>query len=243
MLANDKRTYYNQNQEKEIERRRKMEQPILIVMLTKDDVTVKNAKEIFLEAKDAPCQYWGFKEVGLPPAEMKDLVQCMKAAGKTTFLEIVGKTEEECLRPVELAAECGFDAVTGTVYYDSILEVIKKHNILYIPFIGERFTLNMSGTIEELTAEARELSRKEGVAGINIAAFRYNGDVEKMVYAVKDAVEKPICCVGSVNSYERLDMIKKFSPWYFTIGSAFFDKKFGETFTEQIVNVQNYLKK
>ena len=167
----------------------------------------------------------------------------MKAAGKTTFLEIVGKTEEECLRPVELAAECGFDAVTGTVYYDSILEVIKKHNILYIPFIGERFTLNMSGTIEELTAEARELSRKEGVAGINIAAFRYNGDVEKMVYAVKDAVEKPICCVGSVNSYERLDMIKKFSPWYFTIGSAFFDKKFGETFTEQIVNVQNYLKK
>lgn len=218
-----------------------MAKPILIVMLTKNDVTVKNAKEIFLEAKDAPCQYWGFKEVGLPPEEMKDLVQCMKAAGKTTFLEIVGKTEEECLKPVQLAAECGFDAVTGTVYYDSILEVIKKHNILYLPFIGERYTLNMSGTIEELTKEAAELSRKEGVAGINIAAFRYDGDVEKMVFAVKDTIDKPICCVGSINSYERLDMILKFEPWYFTIGSAFFDKIFGETFTQQIINVQNYL--
>lgn len=221
----------------------KLAKPTLVVMLTQNDVTVKNAKEIFLKAKDAPCRYWGFKEVGLPPEEMKDLVQCMKAAGKMTFLEIVGKTEEECLEPVKLAAECGFDAVTGTVYYDSILEVIKKNHILYMPFIGERYTLNMSGPIDELIEEAKILSKKEGVAGINIAAFRYDGDVEKMVFAVKEAIDKPICCVGSINSYERLDKIKAFQPLYFTIGSAFFEKKFGETFTEQIINVQNYLDK
>lgn len=220
-----------------------MAKPIFIVMLTHNDVTVKNAKEIFLEAKDAPCDCWGFKEVGLPPEEMKDLVKCMKEAGKTTFLEIVGKTEEECLKPVQLAAECGFDAITGTVFYDSILEVVKEHNMTYMPFIGERYTLNISGTIEELVEEAKELSKKDGVAGINIAAFRYQGDVEKMVYAVKNAIDKPICCVGSINSYERLDKIKEFEPLYFTIGSAFFEKKFGETFTEQIINVQNYLKK
>lgn len=221
-----------------------MAKPIFIVMLTHNDVTVKNAKEIFLEAKDAPCDYWGFKEVGLPPEEMKDLVKCMKEAGKTTFLEIVGKTEEECLKPVQLAAECGFDAITGTVFYDSILKVVKEHNMTYMPFIGERYTLNMSGTIEELVEEAKELSKKDGVAGINIAAFRYTqDDVEKMVYAVKNAIDKPICCVGSINSYERLDKIKEFDPLYFTIGSAFFEKKFGETFTEQIINVQNYLKK
>lgn len=183
-----------------------MAKPIFIVMLTHNDVTVKNAKEIFLEAKDAPCDYWGFKEVGLPPEEMKDLVKCMKEAGKTTFLEIVGKTEEECLKPVQLAAECGFDAITGTVFYDSILKVVKEHNMTYMPFIGERYTLNMSGTIEELVEEAKELSKKDGVAGINIAAFRYTqDDVEKMVYAVKNAIDKPICCVGSINSYERLD--------------------------------------
>ena len=51
-------------------------------------------KRFFLEAREAPCKYWGFKDVGLPPDEMKDLVACMKEAGKTTFMEIVAKSEE-----------------------------------------------------------------------------------------------------------------------------------------------------
>ena len=47
-----------------------MAQTQLIVMLTWHDVTVQNAKEIFLEARDAPAKYWGFKDVGIDPEQM-----------------------------------------------------------------------------------------------------------------------------------------------------------------------------
>ena len=47
---------------------------------------------------------------------------------------------------------------------------------------------------------------------------------------------------GSINSYEQLDKIKKIKPWAFTIGSAFFDNKFGNDFGEQINNVYDYIK-
>ena len=37
--------------------------PELIVMLTHNDVTVANAREVFEGAKDAKAKFWGFKEV------------------------------------------------------------------------------------------------------------------------------------------------------------------------------------
>ena len=49
--------------------------PELIVMLTKNDMTVANAVQVFEEAKDAPAKFWGFKEVGIPKDEMKHLVR------------------------------------------------------------------------------------------------------------------------------------------------------------------------
>lgn len=41
-------------------------------------MTVKNAKEVFKECADLPVQNWGFKDVGLPPKEMKELCQMME---------------------------------------------------------------------------------------------------------------------------------------------------------------------
>ena len=44
--------------------------PILIVMLTYNDETVKNAYEIFDKCKNCKAVYWGFKEEPLPLPEM-----------------------------------------------------------------------------------------------------------------------------------------------------------------------------
>lgn len=64
--------------------------PEIIIMLTHHDVTVKNAAEVFEQCKDIEeVKFWGFKNVGLPKDEMKALAGAMKAAGKTTFLEVV----------------------------------------------------------------------------------------------------------------------------------------------------------
>lgn len=94
--------------------------PEPIVMLTRHDMTAPNALELFNQLKDKPVTHWGFKDVGLPPEQMKQVVAAMKAAGKRTYLEVVSLSEEEGLRGAKLAVERGFDVLMGTVFFASI---------------------------------------------------------------------------------------------------------------------------
>ena len=105
--------------------------PEIIIMLTHHDVTVKDAGEIFEQCKDLPVKFWGFKNVGLPKDEMKKVAGAMKAAGKTTFLEVVTYDEASCLDGAQTAIDCGFDYLMGTVYYDSVAKLLKdkRHGI------------------------------------------------------------------------------------------------------------------
>jgi len=36
----------------------------------------------------------------------------------------------------------------------------------------------------------------------------------------------PVIIAGSINSFEKLEKVKKLNPWGFTIGNAVFNKKF-----------------
>ena len=47
--------------------------PELIVMLTHNDVTVPDAAAVFARCQHTHARYWGFKEEGLPFAEMQAL--------------------------------------------------------------------------------------------------------------------------------------------------------------------------
>ena len=84
-----------------------------------------NSRELFDNLIDAPVTHWGFKDVGLPPEKMKALVNSMKNAGKTTYLEVVSLGEEEGLRGAKLAVDMGFDILMGTVFFDSILDYLR----------------------------------------------------------------------------------------------------------------------
>lgn len=88
----------------------------LIVMLTYNDHTAENAYEIFDCCKDTSAKYWGIKEDGISGEEMRNLFRYMKDCGKTTVLEVVAYTEEECLAGAELAVECGCDILIGTIF-------------------------------------------------------------------------------------------------------------------------------
>ena len=83
--------------------------PELIVMLTHNDITVPDAAAVFARCQHTRARYWGFKEEGLPFAEMQALFAQMKACGKTTCLEVIAYTEPECLHGAEMAAACGCD--------------------------------------------------------------------------------------------------------------------------------------
>ena len=220
--------------------------PEFILMLTHNDTTVKEALNIFRECKDAPVEHWGFKDVGLPPDEMKTLVHEMKAAGKTTYLEVVSLSEEEGLRGAGIALESGFDVLMGTVFFDSILEYLKGKPIRYYPFPGHIHSHPsiLDGTIEEIVAHARFLEGK-GVQGMDLLSYRYVGDARLLLREVVKATSVPIVSAGSIESYRRLAEVWQAGAWGFTIGSALFDKKFitDGSFLENTLAVCDWLEK
>ena len=143
--------------------------PKLITMLTYNDETVDDALSIFRECASLVCDFWGFKDVGLPEDRMKELVTAMKQAGKTMFLEVVSLTEEECLRGARIAVECGFDYLMGTVFFQSVFDYLKSHAKLYLPFCG-KVTGHPSvvvGTIEDAIEEGKRLQKLE-VTGFDL---------------------------------------------------------------------------
>lgn len=211
-------------------------------MLTHHDYTVENAHLLFDQCKESPAAYWGMKEHSLPIEQMKELYAYMKACGKTTILEVVAYNEEEGLAGAKMAAECGCDILMGTKYATSIHDFCNAHNIKYMPFVGEitdRPSV-LNGDIDALVSEARECIDK-GVYGINLLGYRYTGDASLLCRTFMAEIDAPVCLAGSINSYARLDEIKQLAPWAFTIGSAFFENKFGNSMAQQIDNVYNYI--
>lgn len=215
----------------------------LIVMLTHNDKTVKNAKEIFDECKNSMATYWGMKEENLPLEKMKQLYKNMKQQNKTTVLEVVTYTEEEGLKGANIAIECKVDILMGTMFFDSINELCQRNNIKYMPFVGkvsERPSI-LEGNIEDMIKEANSYIKK-GAYGIDLLGYRYIGDAVKLNKEIVTNVNGPVCIAGSINSYQRLDEIKDANPCAFTIGGAFFENKFNDTFNNQINKVCNYIK-
>lgn len=216
--------------------------PELIVMLTHNDLTVENAYQIFEQCKDTKALYWGFKEQPLPIEEMKRIYSKMKECGKRTVLEVVAYTESEGLEGAQMAATCGCDVLMGTCYSESIRQFCEDNNISYMPFIGkivDRPSI-LEGSIETMLEEAETL-KKKGAYGIDLLGYRYTGNAEQLISEVVSKAGIPVCVAGSIDSYERLRFIKKAQPWAFTIGSAFFEQKFGTSMAEQIDKVCDFI--
>jgi len=220
--------------------------PKLIVMLTHDDQTVENALELFEALKDCPVTHWGFKDVGLAPAAMQAVVAAMKSANKNTFLEVVSLSEEEGLRGARLAVELGFDILMGTVYYPSIGEYLKDKPVRYYPFPGHVHSHPsiLDGTIDEIVAHAEELEG-HGAHGLDLLTYRYDGEAALLLKRVVEATHIPVVSAGSIASFERINEVWNAGAWGFTIGSAFFEKKFvpNGSFEENVWEVCNWLER
>lgn len=143
-----------------------------------------------------------------------------------------------------MGVECGVDIVMGTLFFDSINQLLKDNNIKYMPFVGKitgRPSV-LDGTIEGMIEEANTYIDK-GAYGIDLLGYRYVGDAVKLNKEFVKGVHGPVCLAGSVDSYKRLDEVKDANSWTFTIGSAFFNNKFDGTFKEQIDKVVDYMNK
>ena len=219
-----------------------MNKPQLIVMLTHNDYTVADANAVFAACRDSQAMYWGAKEQGISHEELLQLFAAVKSAGKKSALEVVAYTEEEGLAGARLAAECGCDMLLGTVFFDSILEVCRENDIMYMPYVGQvsQRPSILEGTLEDMAQQAAVCVEK-GAAGVNLLGYRYQGDGFSLSCSLVSRVNAPVCLAGGINSFVRLDEVKKIAPAYFTIGGAFFDRRFGDEIREQINAVCRYV--
>ena len=219
--------------------------PELIVMLTHHDKTVPNALDLFQRTREYPITHWGFKDVGLPPKKMRSLAGTMKEAGKTTFLEVVSLSEEEGLQGARLAVESGFDILMGTVFYPSILEYLRDKPIKYYPFPGHVHSHPsiLDGTMEDIVAHACKLE-DYGVHGLDLLTYRYDGEASRLLKQVVKSTKIPIVSAGSIASFERIEEVWEAGAWGFTIGSAFFEKKFvpDGSFEQNLLAVCDWLR-
>jgi hypothetical protein len=218
--------------------------PELIVMLTHQDRTVPNALDLFQRSREYPVTHWGFKDMGLSAEEMHEVVQAMRDAGKTTFLEVVSLSEAEGLRGAHLAVELGFDILMGTVYFPSISDYLKDKRVRYYPFPGHVHSHPsiLDGTIDEIVAHACELE-SYGIHGLDLLTYRFNGEASRLLRLVVDATNIPIVSAGSIASFERIREVWDAGAWGFTIGSAFFERQFVPNggFEENVLAVCNWL--
>lgn len=199
-----------------------------IFMLTHHDATVPDALDVYDAIRDLPVPYVGFKDVGQPTEVLRELADRMHADGREVMLEVVSERTEDELRSVAAAREIGVDWVLGGTHPDEALEVLAGSGIRYCPFPGTivGHPSLLRGTIDEIAESARSLTSRQGVEGLDLLAYRYDGDVERLVAAVVDATPKPIIAAGSVDSVERIRALDRLGVWAFTVGGAVFEHRF-----------------
>lgn len=203
-----------------------------IFMLTRDDRTVPDAHAVYESLRDTDLRLVGFKDIGLPPAELRRLAERMRADGREVFLEVVSERAEDELRSVEAALEIGVDWLLGGTHPEAALPVLDRvgppgtpGRPRYCPFPGRvvGHPSVLEGTIDEIAASAAELTARDGVDGLDLLAYRWAGDVPALTRAVVEASRGPVIAAGSVDSAERIRALADAGAWAFTIGGAIFE--------------------
>lgn len=209
-----------------------------IFMLTHHDATVADALDVYDRIRELPLRYVGFKDVGVTPETQRELVRRMHADGREVMLEVVSERAEDELRSVRAALDAGVDWILGGTHADEACAIIDGVPVRYCPFpgtvIGHPSLLR--GTIDEIARSAAELTARSGVHGLDLLAYRFDGDVPALVAAVKAASAGPVIAAGSVDSAERIRALAAAGVWGFTIGGAVFEGRLpaGPSVPEQV---------
>ena len=195
-----------------------------IFMLTRDDETLADARDVYASIAQTGVRHVGCKDVGLPREELQALLSEIKANGHTTYLEVVSESEEATLASARVAAEIGPDYLIGGTLVEPVQEIIAGAGIKFFPYVGQvvGHPCLLRGSIAEIADGARR-AEALGVDGINLLAYRYDGEVDALVEAVGEATALPVIAAGSVDSAERIRALERRGVWAFTIGTAALD--------------------
>jgi 4-hydroxythreonine-4-phosphate dehydrogenase len=203
--------------------------PDFIFMLTNKDRTIPDAMERLQEVIGSGVRHIGFKDVGLPFDQLQTLAAAIKAAGAKLYLEVVSLDAESERRSAEAAVKLGVDVLMGGTRPEIVLPLIKETNIQYYPFPGEiaGHPSVLKGTIETIANSAKRLAAIDGVHGLDLLAYRFEGDVPHLIKeVVSAAAPKPVIIAGSIDRAERFKAVLDGKAAGFTVGTAALDGVF-----------------
>jgi len=201
--------------------------PEFIFMLTRDDKTLPDALEVFRNVASVGVRHVGCKDIGLPESQLAEFLGEARASGASTYLEVVSMTPEDELRSAETAVRVRPDYLIGGTQVEDVQRIIAGSGMRYFPYIGRivDHPCLLRGTIEEISEDARRVEAL-GVDGINLLAYRYDGDVPALVRVVSETTSLPLICAGSVDSVARIEELASLGVWSFTVGTAALDGRF-----------------
>ena len=158
-------------------------------MLTRDDETLADAREVYASiADDRRAATSAARTSACPRGAPGPARPTSRPTATRPHLEVVSETEEATLASARAAAEIGPDYLIGGTLIEPVQEIIAGtgHQVLPLRRAGSSgHPCLLRGSIAEIADDARR-AEALGVDGINLLAYRYDGDVDALVEAVVD---------------------------------------------------------
>ncbi|MGA9266186.1 MAG: 4-hydroxythreonine-4-phosphate dehydrogenase, partial [Rhodomicrobium sp.] len=95
-----------------------------VFMLTRSDQTVTDCLDVLDDIGPLGLTHIGFKDVGVSPDVLAKLVLRIKAAGATSYMEVVSTSREACLRSAQVARDIGIDRLLGGTQVEEVLNIL-----------------------------------------------------------------------------------------------------------------------
>ena len=197
-------------------------------MLTRSDQTVPDCLEVLDEILPLGLTHIGFKDVGVPPDVLAELSRRIKAAGATSYMEVVSTSREACLQSARVARDIAIDRLLGGTQVEDVLAILAGSKVAYLPFPGRPFDhpTKLGGSAEQVEADCRRFAAL-GCAGVDLLAYRATqADPLALVRAARRGMSGVLLVAGSVQTPAQIRALAAAGADAFTIGSAAFDGSF-----------------
>jgi hypothetical protein len=199
-----------------------------VFMLTRGDRTIDDGLQVLATIADLGIRHIGFKDVGIEKPALVELHRAIKAAGATSYLEVVSTSAEACLASARVAREVGVDRLLGGTQLDEILAILDGSGVAYLPFPGRPFghPTQLAGTPAVIEEDCRRFAAR-GAAGVDLLAYRATeADPIELVRAARRATPGTLLVAGGVASAAQVKALGDAGADAFTVGSAVFDGSF-----------------
>jgi glycerate-2-kinase len=197
-------------------------------MLTRSDQTVGDALEVLDDIAALGLTHIGFKDVGLPPAELGAVARRIKELGAVSYMEVVSTTSEACLASARVAREIGIDRLLGGTQVDEVLAILAGSSTRYLPFPGKPFDhpTKLAGSPEDVERDCRRAIER-GCAGVDLLAYRATeAEPLDLVKAARRGTDGILLVAGGIARPEQVRALAAAGVDAFTVGSAAFDGTF-----------------